>query len=320
MQWSTQAIEADRPFGSWAEDLAAAFVQLEPRKIAEQPFHGAISRTDLDSIQISRVEATRHRVLRLRSHIARSVSDVCFVNLQLDGVGCYTQRGHEQVCGPGDLAIVDTTEPFEIANCRNFSLFCFAVPRHLIAGQFAERPRLRLSATETGRALSRTLAGHAELCLRARPNSPLLAFGGRHVVELISHAAEILADEPQERPLQRVHPPVVLSMMLDYVDRHSDDPRLGAAALALKFQCSQRYVHKLFAATGRSLGDHINGLRILACTRHLLDPDRRHQTIAEIAFDAGFQDISHFNRLFKRSNGAAPREFRRAMTPVKWLP
>src|SRR6267142_115964 len=40
MEWSTKTIEADRPFGSWAEDLASAFVQLEPRKIAEQPFQG----------------------------------------------------------------------------------------------------------------------------------------------------------------------------------------------------------------------------------------------------------------------------------------
>jgi AraC-like DNA-binding protein len=310
MQWSTKAIEADRPFGSWADDLAAAFVQLEPRKMAEQPFHGAISRTDLDSIQISHVQATKHRVLRLRSHIARSVSDICFVNLQLDGVGCYTQRGHEQVCGPGDLAIVDTTEPFEIANSRDFSLFCFAVPKNLVPGDFVERPRLRLSTTETGRALSRTLAGHAELCLRSRPNSVLRAFGGRHVIELIAHAAEISAD----RPPDRVNLPVVLSMMLDYVDRHLDDPSLGAAMLALKFQVSQRYVHKLFAATGRSLGEHINAKRILACTRNLLDRDSRHKTIAEIAFDAGFRDISYFNRLFKRGNGATPREFRRAMT------
>jgi AraC family transcriptional regulator, positive regulator of tynA and feaB len=311
MEWSTRTIEADRPFGSWAEDLASAFVQLEPRKIAEQPFQGTISRADVASIQISRVEATKHSVLRLRSHIARSVSDVYFVNLQLDGVGCYTQRGHEQICGPGDLAIVDTTEPFEIANCRNFSLFCFAIPRQLLPGNLAERPRLRLSATEAGRALSRTLAGHAELCLRSGPVSGISAFGAQHVVDLISHAPDILEEGPPERPGLSV----LLSMMLDYIDRHTDDPELGAATLAAKFHCSQRYVHKLFSTTGRSVGEHINSLRIVACTRNLLDHTHRRATIAEIAFNAGFRDISHFNRLFKRSNGLAPREFRRAMTP-----
>ena len=107
--------------------------------------------------------------------------------------------------------------------------------------------------------------------------------------------------------------PVLLSLMLDYIDRHSDNPELGATMLAQKFRCSPRYVHRLFAKTGRSVGEHVNDKRMLTCVRDLLDHDCRHKTIAEIAFAAGFRDISHFNRLFKRNNGAAPREFRRAM-------
>jgi AraC-like DNA-binding protein len=102
-------------------------------------------------------------------------------------------------------------------------------------------------------------------------------------------------------------------MMLDYIDRHVEDPELGADALALKFHCSQRYVHKLFSTTGRSVGEHVNGLRILVCTRNLLDHVHQRATVAEIAFNAGFRDISYFNRLFKRSTGLAPREFRRAL-------
>jgi AraC family transcriptional activator of tynA and feaB len=311
MEWSAKLCRKDQPFGSWAEDLAAAFVQLEPRKIAEQPFQGAISRIDIAPIKISCVEATKHKVLRLRSHIARSSDDVCFINLQLEGLACYTQREHEQICGPGDLAVVETTEPFEIANSRNFKLFCFAVPRHLLPENFSDRPRLRLSATETGRALSRTLAGYAELCVRSQRASEIAAFGGTHIVDLISHAASVLGDRPSER----ASVPVLLAMMLDYIDRRSHDPELGAAALALKFHCSPRYVHKLFATTGRSVGKHINDRRILACARNLLDRNFQKKTIAEIAFAAGFRDISHFNRLFKRGNGTAPREFRRAMPP-----
>ena len=311
MEWSTKPRQSDQPFGSWADDLAAAFVRLEPRKIADHPFEGAIARSDATPIQVSRVKATRHRVLRLRSHIARSTGDLCFVNLQLDGVGRYTQRGHEQVCGPGDLAIADTTEPFEIANCRDFQLFCFAVPRHLLPSGFCERPRLHLSATEAGRALSRTLGGYAELCLSSRRPPGIPAFAGEHVVDLISQAPEILEAGPSER----LNAPVLLSMMLDHIDRHSDDPDLGAATLAVRFRCSARYVHRLFATTGHSVGEHVNARRILACSRILLDRTCGNRTIAEIAFAAGFRDISHFNRLFKRANGAAPREFRRAMNP-----
>ncbi|MGJ4940322.1 helix-turn-helix domain-containing protein [Bradyrhizobium sp. HKCCYLS1011] len=305
MEWSAKRCQADQPFGSWADDLAAAFVRLEPRQLTEHPFRGAISRTDAAPIRISRVIASKHRVLRLRSHIANSDQDLCFVNLQLEGVGRYMQRGHEQVCGPGDLAFVDTTEPFEIANAWDFQLFCFAVPRHLLPAHFSDRPRLSLSATALGRALSRTLADYSELCLNAQTHSKLAELGAAHLVDLISHATGVLAEAP---PTPKGS--VLLSMMLDHIDRHSGDPQLSAATLARKFRCSVRYVHRVFSTTGRSVAEHVNGRRIIACTRDLLDHSH-NRTIAEIAFAAGFQDISHFNRLFKRSNGATPSEFRR---------
>jgi AraC-like DNA-binding protein len=308
MEWSTKPQRTDQTFGSWADDLAAAFVRLEPRRIADLHFEGTITRVDAAPIKVSLVTATRHTVLRLASHIASSTDDLCFINLQLEGLGRTTQRGHEQISAPGDLTLADTTEPFEIANCRNFKLFCFAVPRQLLPKRLLDRPRLNLSATETGRALSRTLSGYAELCLAESRLPKLSALVGTHMIDLISQAPDILADAATER----MHVPVLLSMMLDHIDRHSDDPDIGAAVLATKFRCSARYVHRLFASTGRSVGEHVNEKRIVACTRELLDAGAARRTIAEIAFAAGFRDISHFNRLFKRCNGLAPREFRRA--------
>src|SRR5258708_18068494 len=266
MEWSTKQCPTDQALGSWADDLANAFVQLEPRKITEHPFQGTISRIDAAPIRISRVIATKHRVLRLRSHIAHSTDDLCFINLQLEGVGRYAQRGHEQICGPGDLAVADTTVPFEIANGHDFQLFCFAIARHLLPRHFSERARVTLSRTEAGGALSGTLAGYAELCLSSQAPLRLAALGGAHVVALISHASDVLAGGPSER----LDAPVLLSMMLDHIDRHSDDPSLSAATLARQFHCSERYVHKLFSRTGRSVGEHVNHKRILVCTRDLL--------------------------------------------------
>jgi AraC family transcriptional activator of tynA and feaB len=99
MEWSTKQCPTDQALGSWADDLANAFVQLEPRKITEHPFQGTISRIDAAPIRISRVIATKHRVLRLRSHIAHSTDDLCFINLQLEGVGRYAQRGQSRSAG-----------------------------------------------------------------------------------------------------------------------------------------------------------------------------------------------------------------------------
>jgi AraC family transcriptional regulator, positive regulator of tynA and feaB len=100
-------------------------------------------------------------------------------------------------------------------------------------------------------------------------------------------------------------------MMMEYIDRQTVDPDLSAAVLALRFHCSERYVRKLFSTTRRR-GEHMNNKRIQLCARHLLDAPPG-KTIAEIAYAAGFRDISYFNHLFKRCHGMPPREFRRAM-------
>src|SRR5262249_45826753 len=171
---------------------------------------------------------------RLRSHIGQSDEDLCFVNLQLEGIGRYAQRDHEQINGPADLAVVDATEPFEIANAHDFRVFCIAVPRQLLPAGFCERPRLPLSATEAGRALSRTIAGYAELCLSSRTLSDISTLVGRHIVDLISHAPEILAEGSSER----VDTPVLLMMMMDHIDNHCDEPDLSAATLERYFHCS----------------------------------------------------------------------------------
>jgi len=106
---------------------------------------------------------------------------VAFVNLQLEGVGRTAQRGQEQISAIGDLALADTTEPFEIANRHDFKLFCFAIPRRLLPKGLLDRPRLNLSTT-------RRLGGYAELCLRgcqlAKASAPI----GAHGIDLISHA------------------------------------------------------------------------------------------------------------------------------------
>jgi AraC family transcriptional regulator, positive regulator of tynA and feaB len=308
VEWSARQHGAGRPFGSWADDLAAAFVQLEPRQIADSPFQGMIVRKNAEAIRVSRVAATKHRVLRLRSHIARNTDDLCFINLQLEGIGRYLQRNHVQICPPGDMALVDTTEPFEIANSSDFRLLCFAVPRRLLPSDILPRPRLKITQTEVGRALSRTIVSYAELCLASPRSSDLPALAGAHIVDLISYAPAALKTAPPES----VSTPILLSMMMDYIDRHTVDHDLSAAILALRFHCSERYVHKLFSTTDQTVGEHINNKRIQLCARRLMDATPG-TTIAEIAYAAGFRDISHFNHLFKRSHGMTPREFRRAM-------
>lgn len=65
-----------------------------------------------------------------------------------------------------------------------------------------------------------------------------------------------------------------------------------------------RFFHQ---RTGRTLSDYIIDVRLGRAARMLADTT---MTIAEICYDCGFNNISNFNRIFKKKRGCSPTEFR----------
>lgn len=59
--------------------------------------------------------------------------------------------------------------------------------------------------------------------------------------------------------------------------------------------------------TGRSISDYIIGIRLDVASRELVSSSR---AIADICFSSGFNNVSNFNRIFKKNKGYTPKEFR----------
>jgi AraC-like DNA-binding protein len=94
--------------------------------------------------------------------------------------------------------------------------------------------------------------------------------------------------------------------VLSAIDRHSGDPNLSAIRVAKLLGITPRYVHLLLEETGKSFTHHVLDRRLERAAALLRDPRWRHRKIAEIAAEAGFTDLSYFNRSFRRRYGATP--------------
>ena len=66
--------------------------------------------------------------------------------------------------------------------------------------------------------------------------------------------------------------------------------------------------------TGKTLSDYVIDIRLGFATRMLVDSTK---TIAEICYDCGFNNLSNFNRMFKRKKGCSPKEFRESYRKKK---
>jgi AraC-like DNA-binding protein len=60
---------------------------------------------------------------------------------------------------------------------------------------------------------------------------------------------------------------------------------------------------------------HISLGSLAQCQRDLASPILAHRHVSEIAFAWGFNDVSHFGRVFRERYGLSPRDFRTSKLP-----
>ena len=100
----------------------------------------------------------------------------------------------------------------------------------------------------------------------------------------------------------------MIELALDYIDEHLSDPiRLDDVADALGIS-PFHFCRKFKAATGMTMTSYLSKERVNHANYALLNTSHR---ITDIAFDAGFQSLSQFNRSFARIVGLSPTLYRR---------
>lgn len=125
----------------------------------------------------------------------------------------------------------------------------------------------------------------------------LLEIFASHISTL---ANEIVVQEDEaESPMIRRARAYILANQADPID-------LDKVALAM--HVSTFYFCKMFKkATGLTFTDYLSRVRVEKAKTLLLNP---HLRISEIAYDVGFQSLTHFNRMFRKIVGESPTVYR----------
>ncbi len=105
---------------------------------------------------------------------------------------------------------------------------------------------------------------------------------------------------------QNAEPPMITRAKEFIKNNQGEDISLGDVAKAVN--TSTFYFCKMFKkATGLNFTDYLSRIRIEKAKNLLLNPNLR---ISEIAYEVGFQSLTHFNRVFRKLVGQSPTEYR----------
>lgn len=112
--------------------------------------------------------------------------------------------------------------------------------------------------------------------------------------------SEKAADEERIRPV------------LTYIDRHFAED-LTIDALAQLIPLSKSYFMYCFKRiTGTSIVTYITQIRIKKACEMLLNTNKQ---VVQIAMECGFDNLSNFNRQFKKNAGCSPLKYRKSFLP-----
>lgn len=99
-----------------------------------------------------------------------------------------------------------------------------------------------------------------------------------------------------------------MKLILKYVENHYMD-KITIEAMANEVGLSQSHFMKYFKSTmGTSFIDYLNEYRLTMASRLLVSSE---SSILDIAAEVGFENLSYFNRTFKKKFAMTPREYRK---------
>jgi AraC-like DNA-binding protein len=142
-----------------------------------------------------------------------------------------------------------------------------------------------------------------------RPASALSQFTA--LLEIL----EILADQTEARPLafapwarnRRMNSDPRVRTILSHLSQNASE-RISQKSAADMVRLSPAAFSRFFRrAVGKTFSSYLTDLRLSDVSRRLLETD---DSISRIAYDAGFDNLSTFNRSFRQARGVSPREFR----------
>lgn len=310
--YSTRDIPAKDKLAYWNALGQEVFVPMETRP-ADDHFDGDAWTVPLGRMVMFGVSSTPADIIHSRLHVQKARDRKFKICVQLQGeLQVESVRGQIHL-EPGDLFLTDNAQPCKLHHagpCVTAGLVMSAeeLKRHLPDPEEAVGVRM---AGNTGLAYTASLILRS-LCQQAQ--SEFDAEVGARVADsfLEMYAAAWLA----RSGMQPVDSAVVSYRRLQikrYIEAQLRDPNLSARSVASAFGISPRYLHMLFAKEGETVSNYILRRRLDQCVRQLSDPLWRKRTITEIAFSWGFNNATHFARVFRHRYSATPREYRNGL-------
>jgi AraC-like DNA-binding protein len=282
-----------------------------------EPLPGCIAQVEISRWTLGNVGVVLGKLGGLRQVVpahSRGFRDEVFLGVNIEGVAVARQAGQELTPQPGDAVLFSSAEAgFTSSRPRSSQFLGLRLPHRILAPlvQNLDRGPMRLIQGQTH--CLRLLVDY--VCLigsrQVARSAELDHAISTHILDLIALSVGAHQDAAAEAQGRGVRAARLHKIKADVASRFGERD-LSVATVAARHSVTPRYIHKLFETEGATFSEYVLACRLEFAHRMLTDRRFDARQITSIAFDAGFSDLSHFNRMFRHRYNATPTEVRAA--------
>lgn len=277
---------------------------------------GIITLKQRQALAVAVVRNSAARINRDWRCIRQDSAEHLFLVLQKAGHSVMRQGDADVRLAPGDFIMIDSAYPSRFLYGDSGSLQ-YSV--HLNRAEFAHRFGTCAlggcpipGSTDIGMALRATI----DRIVDGEGAAAQQHFIGEAFFNLMG--AYLCGMEAGDLPSSETSNELLMAKARAYIRQRFRDPECTPADVAAAMGISLRALQRRFQAAGSSLSECLIGARLDYVCQRLMAQETAGTSdrISTIAFDAGFNDLSYFNRQFRARYRVPPGEYRlHAATP-----
>jgi AraC-like DNA-binding protein len=306
---SHQGLSKGAAYEAWREGICRGFCRLDVGPADDEYIDCHNEFISLHPIAIATPRGTSARFARTRDLLSDGCDDMVLISATRGKVRVtQASKAIDLAAGQMCLTEMNIVGAVDLNQTGGFTTTRF--PRRLLL-QVAPSAETRLSRTlGHDRALSAMIERYSVLCSEIA--GELDAIGqqaaAQHLADLVGHFIETGAE--QKKVLPRGVSMARLKVLEADVVRNLNKVNLTVETVARANGLSGRQVQRMFALAGTTFTDFVLEQRLLLARRLFLNESTGYRKVSDVALSVGFNDLSYFNRSFKKRFGVTPSDIR----------
>jgi AraC-like DNA-binding protein len=308
LRFSTDAFRPRERADAWRELYGRSVLRLEIEPLSDAPFSAELVVRRLPDLDIVRDRNSPFRVGRTPELLTDGDDGLILQLTNVDGRA--SQLGRDLEVAANDAVLLSSADVGSFTFPAACTVLALRLRRAALAPLVRDLDAALVRSVPRQNEALRLLTGYLWVLDEAPLTHPSLQrLASTHVYDLVALALGA-TDAAAEIAHGRGGRVARLQAAKTYVAGNLHRPGLSLGAVAGRLGISPRSVQGLFEAEGTSFSRFVLEQRLLCAYRLLTGPLAAGRSVTAAAFEAGFNDLSYFNRTFRRRFGLTPSEAR----------